>query len=52
MLLVVYAVGTANGLQCPLWAMVEGKAFIVDIREDTARGIRKSPEQGDRVVVE
>jgi hypothetical protein len=30
--------------------MVEGKAFIVDVRERTARGIWESPEQGENMV--
>lgn len=30
--------------------MVEGKDFIVDVRERTARGIWESAEQGEKAV--
>jgi hypothetical protein len=30
--------------------MVQGKVFIVDVREGTARGIWKSPEQEEKVL--
>lgn len=30
--------------------MVKGKGFVVDKEERTARGIRKSPEQKEKVI--
>ena len=36
----------------PLQGMFEGKGFIVDMRERRARGIWKSPEQGEKVADE
>jgi len=30
--------------------MVEGKVFIMDMRESAVRGIWESPEQGEKVV--
>lgn len=30
--------------------MVAEKVFIVDMREDTARGVCQSPEQGEKVL--
>jgi hypothetical protein len=33
----------------PLHGVVEGKLFIVDMKESTARGVLKSTEHGEKV---
>lgn len=35
---------------CPLQDLVEERVFIIDMRERTAIGIWKTPEQGEQVV--